>query len=244
MQLSAGITNNPSCAVSGLTVHALWYDSRNGPFDIYYKRSTDGGINWEPDVRLTNEGGNSWNPSVSVSASSVNVVWNNNSVGNYEIYYKHSSDGGLNWEARTRLTNNSANSERPFVSESDSVVHVAWSDMRDGNEEIYYKNDRVSQITGNHSTGTQLSTEFRLEQNYPNPFNPSTKIVYSIPKNSNVKLVVYDALGKETAVLVNGYKQAGNYSESFNASSLATGVYFYKLETDGFTEIKKMVLIK
>jgi hypothetical protein len=92
---------------------------------------------------------------------------------------------------------------------------------------------------------TQIPTEYTLSQNYPNPFNPTTKISYTIPQSSFVTLKVYDMLGREKQTLVNGYQAANRYSIDFNASKLSSGVYFYQLKTSsGFTEIKKMVLIR
>jgi hypothetical protein len=85
---------------------------------------------------------------------------------------------------------------------------------------------------------------FNLQQNYPNPFNPSTTITYSISKEENVKLNVYNLLGDKVASIVNENKQAGNYSIHFNASTLPSGIYFYKLETGQNSQIKKMMLIK
>lgn len=85
---------------------------------------------------------------------------------------------------------------------------------------------------------------YSINQNYPNPFNPTTRIQYGIPKAGLVKLVVYDVLGAEVATLVNEFKQAGYHSVSFNAGSLASGVYFYRIESGDFTAVKKMVLIK
>jgi len=86
--------------------------------------------------------------------------------------------------------------------------------------------------------------KFYLSQNYPNPFNPVTKINYGITKSSNVKIIVYDVLGNEVAVLVNEYQKPGNYFVDFNASHLSSGIYFYKLITIGFTETKRMLMIK
>lgn len=85
---------------------------------------------------------------------------------------------------------------------------------------------------------------FYLSQNYPNPFNPNTLISFNIPVQSNVKVKVFSMLGKEVETLVNKELSAGNYSINFDASNLSGGVYFYKLETESFSETKKMILIK
>ncbi|HLT24665.1 MAG TPA: T9SS type A sorting domain-containing protein, partial [Ignavibacteria bacterium] len=93
-----------------------------------------------------------------------------------------------------------------------------------------------------------LATDFRLSQNYPNPFNPATKIDFSLPSVSNVKLIVYDMLGKEVATLVNKSLAGGSYSFEFNGAGLASGMYIYRISVDGnngaFSEVKKMMLIK
>ena len=90
----------------------------------------------------------------------------------------------------------------------------------------------------------QLPTKFALSQNYPNPFNPSTTIKYSIPKQSNVTLKVFDVLGCEATTLVNEEKLAGNYEIIWNAVNLPSGVYFYQLTAGAFIETKKLVFIK
>ena len=97
---------------------------------------------------------------------------------------------------------------------------------------------------GIQNISTELPESFTLEQNYPNPFNPVTNIKFSIPQSGIVKLKVYDILGKEMAVLVNKQLTAGSYLADFNGSNFASGVYFYKLEAEGFSEIKKMMLVK
>jgi hypothetical protein len=90
----------------------------------------------------------------------------------------------------------------------------------------------------------QAPIEFALDQNYPNPFNPSTSIKYSVPETGNVRLAVFNLIGEEVAVLVNGSVQAGQYEVSFNASSLPSGVYLYKLQSANSVEVKKMMLLK
>ncbi len=89
-----------------------------------------------------------------------------------------------------------------------------------------------------------IPTEFELKQNYPNPFNPSTTIAYSLPETSEVRLIIYDAIGNEVAVIVNETKSAGNYEVHWNAGNLASGIYLYKLKANNFEQVNKMLLIK
>jgi hypothetical protein len=88
-----------------------------------------------------------------------------------------------------------------------------------------------------------LLTEFSLEQNYPNPFNPSTTLRYSIPLQSKVIIKVYDILGKEIETLVNEEKAIGTYEVEFNAGKLSSGIYFYQMEAENYTQTKKMLLL-
>ena len=119
-------------------------------------------------------------------------------------------------------------------------------------------NDRAHQTTevwtytflGNKD-GNKLSTEenivsntFSLEKNYPNPFNPTTTIEYSIGIAGPTKLMIYDILGREVVSLVNEYKQIGRHKVMWNASTMSSGVYFYRLETPTFTKTQKMILMK
>lgn len=102
----------------------------------------------------------------------------------------------------------------------------------------------ISPVTGIGNIGKDVPTSFKLSQNYPNPFNPVTNIQFSIPENSFATLMVYDYLGREIQTLFSGLKTAGTYEISFNGSTLSSGVYYYKLTTDKFTETKKMILAK
>ncbi|MCX7611268.1 MAG: T9SS type A sorting domain-containing protein, partial [Ignavibacterium sp.] len=85
---------------------------------------------------------------------------------------------------------------------------------------------------------------FVLEQNYPNPFNPKTTIGYVLKERSNVKLSVYNLVGEEVAILINEPQEQGYHRVDFEAKDLPSGVYIYKLSTDNFTSVKKMVLMK
>lgn len=131
--------NYRAVTTSGNVVHVVWYDGRDGNFEIYYKRSTDAGLNWGPDTRLTNDPGTSWFSSIAASGSNVHVIWMDDRAGNFEIYYKRSTDGGASWSADTRLTVDLAASKFPSIAVAGSVVNVVWQDERDGNTEIYGK---------------------------------------------------------------------------------------------------------
>lgn len=106
-----------------------------------------------------------------------------------------------------------------------------------------YNNSLLTGIS-NKDNITAAPSTFYLSQNYPNPFNPTTIISYSLPFRSSVSLKIYDILGREVANLVDGQKSAGNYKVEFNASNLASGIYFYSLKAGSFVATKKLVLLK
>jgi photosystem II stability/assembly factor-like uncharacterized protein len=99
-------------------------------------------------------------------------------------------------------------------------------------------------VVSSGEPGESIPKEYGIKQNYPNPFNPTTSIRYSIPKEGLVTLKVYNIIGEEVATLVDEVKQADNYNVSFDASSLSSGIYFYRLQAGNFVETKKMVLLK
>ncbi len=102
----------------------------------------------------------------------------------------------------------------------------------------------ASLVMGVDENIPEVPAEYRLSQNYPNPFNPVTNIDYDLPKNSLVKITIYDMTGREVAVPVNEFKTAGRYSVSFNAMKLASGIYYYKIQSGDFSAVKKMTLLK
>lgn len=195
---------------------------------------------------------------INVSANPVTVL---------SYYYRHdiepldnayiqvSSNNGTNWVSVkyyygqqltwkqdvldiTELANSSSQMKIRFILVTNRSVSA------DG---FYVDNIKIQNyqdvLTGVGNNGN-VPDRFLLEQNYPNPFNPVTKIKYQLPKAGFVKLTVFDALGKIVRVLVNENKPAGVYEDSFDALNMATGVYFYKLESAEFTDIKKMILVK
>ena len=125
--------NNAWCVGSGGSyVHIVWSDNRDGNYEIYYKRSSDNGISWGADTRLTNNSFSSTSPSISVYSSYIHILWTDNRDGNNEIYYKRSTDNGVTWGADTRLTNNSFSSLYPSIVAYSSNVYIAWCESNLG----------------------------------------------------------------------------------------------------------------
>ena len=115
--------------------------------------------------------------------------------------------------------------ELPIVNPGAGALEFAFADETNGSE-------------------TNQPSRFSLSQNYPNPFNPNTVIEYSIAKASHVELKVYDLLGREVQTLVSSIQNPGSHSVTFNALNLSSGVYFYRLTAGGFTDVKRMILLK
>jgi len=108
-----------------------------------------------------------------------------------------------------------------------------------------HTDELISYVTGIDDVEiTQTPNNYLLSQNYPNPFNPITTIGYQLPVSGNVSLKIYNLMGEEVITLVNENKEIGNYEVQFDASKLTSGVYFYRLQSNSFTESKKLILMK
>jgi hypothetical protein len=142
-----------------------------------------------------------------------------------------------------------------ITSNSSHQIIPAWNDLDNSPIKILIDNGNDGTIDDsmfvdnqptnvNEKYTSTMPDKFRLHQNYPNPFNPTTTISFDLPEQSHVTLKVYNILGQEIATLINEVKQAGSYKETFDASSLSSGVYIYKLSAGTYTSSKKMILIK
>ncbi len=154
----------PSVSVSGTLVYVLWEDNRDGNYEIYFKRSTNSGTNWSGDLRLTSNSAASNFVSVASSGFNVYCSWQDARDGATEIFYKNSTDAGMTWPADSRLTNDPAASLGPNITVTGVNVNVFWSDQRDGNREIYFKNSTNS--------GTVWGGDVRLTNATDNSLNP------------------------------------------------------------------------
>jgi photosystem II stability/assembly factor-like uncharacterized protein len=146
-----------------------------------------------------------------------------------------STDNGTNWSTvNTGLTNTHV-----FYLFVVGTYLVAVTD--DGH---FWRRPLSELIVSVEKLSTAVPTHFSLDQNYPNPFNPSTTISFSLPSRSLLSLKVFDALGREVAMLVAEELAPGTYSRQWNAGALPSGVYFYRLNASSLTETKKLVLLR
>jgi hypothetical protein len=128
--------------VSGKYVHVVWFDTRLSPeTEVFYRRSTDNGASFAPEVRLPNPSWADYGPSIAASGKNVHVVLHNYHppIDNFEIYYTQSTDNGASWSASQRLTFAAGTSAYADVAVAGKNVYVVWEDDRDGNREVYYK---------------------------------------------------------------------------------------------------------
>jgi hypothetical protein len=166
-------------------------------------------------------------------------------MGYNAVTMKYNSAGVKLWEQQYNNSNGNGNDQaRELTIDNQGNVFVCGISFNTGTsvDAIVIKYSQGI-TTGIHNSN-ETPDKYELFQNYPNPFNPITNIKFSMPKSGHVRLKVYDILGKLVAELVNEFKPHGNYLVDFSASDLASGVYFYRLETDDFTDVKKMVLVK
>jgi len=173
----------------------------------------------------------------------------------------------LNWRTETEVNNYGFEIERSKMSEVNSQTKWTKLGFVEGNgnsnsPKNYSFNDenvnagkytyRLKQIDtdGNIEYCKTIEVDlgspekFELIQNYPNPFNPTTTISFTLPESGNINLTVYNIIGEQVAQLFNGYKVAGIYTIDFNASELNSGIYIYKIEANGLTKSRKMMLVK
>lgn len=225
---STWIQTQPYASVISLTagpngyIYGCFNSVSGGQNGIY--RSTDYGLNWQ----------------FMGLANTDYFFLKSNSAG-------HIFAGGFYGSGILRSTNNGVN----WIGINSGIFNrmittLFFDNSGFGYSGTYYGGLYKTNIStiGLINLSTEIPDKFSLSQNYPNPFNPSTRISFSLPKASFVKMVVFDITGKEVETLVNENLTAGSFEVDFNASEYTSGVYFYRITTDGFTETKKMILVK
>jgi len=244
-----------SLAVSGSTLFAgtflngvyissnsgsTWTQSslNNQSIQSLFVNGTDifAGTYYSAGIYLSTNNGSSWTASTVANRSFYSFAVSGNTIfagsDGYGVYT--TTNNGTNWIQRNE---GFIGNPRVFALCILNGYIFAGSDYN-----LFRRS--LSELIGVNPISVMVPSGFKLEQNFPNPFNPITKIVFDVSKPGNVKLVVYDVNGREVQKLVNESLKPGTFETSFDGSSVNSGVYFYKLMTDGFTETKKMLLIK
>jgi Secretion system C-terminal sorting domain len=241
----SGFTSGPTAALDSYGV--AFFDNNNGTAIMYT------GTAAAPNTNSTN-GGASWTTTAFTPAQvgyGIKALANNfygygwmcvggSATLGGKIY--RTTNKGTSWtEQPTTLA-----AGKSFFAISMFNVNCGWAVTGTGgtggtNAGVYKYNDVLNAI---NPLNTNTPTSFKLEQNYPNPFNPTTTINYSISKESNVTLKIYDILGNEVKSLVNEQQSVNNYTITTNFSNLTSGVYYYTLKAGDFTSTKKLMLIK
>ena len=169
-------------------------------------------------------------------------------AGNINLRVAYSTDDRTTWTAVQQT--------EPYVTETSDTSRVGGDMLNPGitlsdGQIMYLALARVSGTTDNSLSGAVnvekeegIPTTFKLNQNYPNPFNPSTKINFSIPFSSNVRLEIFNALGQSVETMIDGFLDAGIYNVGFDARYLTSGIYYYKIQANGYSLTKKMLLVK
>ena len=188
-------------------------------------------------------------PSLENYATYYLTIVGNHQTGNFQLGFNDPME--QQWRGKMIL-DSARNFESISFNVFDGLTISDWQNLDSiifipANTE-YVGNNFLFGLTGvfepTNVSENNLPTKFSLQQNFPNPFNPNTKIKYEIAKSGFVSLKIYDILGREIKTLVNENKNVGTYEIDFDANNLNSGIYFYKLTTNNFSEMKKMILVK
>lgn len=251
--------NEYDIAVANSNAWFYYTSGATGAIDIYCRTSLSNGTAFDaPFLAAGNPNTDEYYFSTDISGTSVrycDLIYYSDSLqsGNPtnntdKLMYKYAIQGtpgsftGLTQISQFYPTW-SAKNYKPIVVELGGIdLGAAWVGGSAAGYKVYWNRYNLTTRIKNNNTG--IPETYKLEQNYPNPFNPVTKIDFSIPKQGFVNLKIFDMLGREVAVLISNEMNAGNYTFNYNASLLTSGVYFYKLEVNGFTDVKKMTVLK
>jgi hypothetical protein len=212
-----------------------------------YLYTLDGGLTWTIDRSLTSIGKRdyTWCSSDTNTAGGDYVMMCAVTQFGDSITVRRGNPNNMGGYSYKRNSNQSTSLITPVcaILNNSGSLSGAIGYVGDGPTNAFY-NAEVLTDNLNRNPNSEISSRFSLSQNYPNPFNPVTNIKFDIPNASNVKLTVFDITGREIAELVNNQLEAGTYNVDFDASHLASGTYFYRIEAGDFKEVKKMLMVK
>ncbi|MCK4307966.1 T9SS type A sorting domain-containing protein [candidate division WOR-3 bacterium] len=242
----------PTVASSGNLVYVGWLEAVSTDSFMHYsfRRSTNGGVDWENPVCLIPSEPIDWalgTPQLNARDELVAVIWKNAVEESLGIWFKYSTDSGLNWGTAKCVRLDTADVYYPSAAIDDSGhLHIVWTDTRDGNPEVYYAKYSLLGI----EEETKRTSNLTLSVN-PNPFNAGTQIRFEVPTSraTEVSLRIYNISGKLVRTLLKGKRISGVYTTGWDAKddrgrTIENGVYFCRFATKNHSITKKVILIK
>jgi hypothetical protein len=227
-RMSYLLQNSANGQWTNYTIDTYTYDANGKMLTDWYKGWTNGSwmngslytFTYDPNGNLVNELIQEW----------LNGLWTNyrQSTFTYDAHGNELAGNNTMWSGSSWVP-------------ADYNFPLPWYDLTGYRIIISYILINTAGVSGEMSN---IVSGYSLSQNYPNPFNPTTTIEYVICLQSSVSLKVYDVLGREVATLVNEVTQPGTYTVQWNSAYLASGMYFYKLQTGQYSDVKKMMLVK
>lgn len=230
-------------------VYVSWQDAKYGSIGgfagtVLLRRSTDNGQTWMPEQRVSMLA-SSERSSLAVSGDILLAAWEDDRFGglNPRVYYVMSPDQGATWCNEMMLGDSSLYSQNVAVETQNRAAFATWSVIVPGNSaQIFFR--RGDMTTGVTESGEALPASFRVFQPYPNPFNASTSLEYMIPHAGNVGISVFNVLGQYVCSLADSWETAGRYRRDFDASRLASGMYYVVFQFDHKITVRGVMVMK
>jgi hypothetical protein len=216
------------------TRYLIWIENGNLILRQSNGYDDEGLLQWKPQRTIT-EGTNAVFTDIAMQGNMISVIWEEQTSDTTVIRNFSSPNKGKAFCPATAPSDGLRAGEASSMMVG-SKIHIVWSEERNSNREIYYRQRQITEI--------QIPPASALIQNYPNPVEGSTYIKYELPSATRVTLSVYNVLGQRIAILVDQFQDEGRYTVEWNAPHIASGVYFYRLNTSTFSGTKKLIKLR
>jgi hypothetical protein len=245
----AGFALCPSIVAEGSRIHVAYENFVDNFMEVWLKSSTDGGATWwegRPVIAIDRV--HVFAPVLAMSGTRLHLAFVDNRAGVSQAFYQQSTDDGWSWGYEQLLSIGEGISYNPVVCVSGAGVHAMWTEVVSGQQNIYYRGNLTGNITGVRRSTDASAEDFQLLPNYPNPATTSTTLVYELSRTADVRLTVYDLLGREVRVLVDMPMQPGLKTVVWDGRDAlgnrqASGVYFCRMQVGNSVATRTLLLV-